>query len=372
MPVEGRALVQVNVESGKRGEIGQPGNSAKCSEAADCITCESEGRTRVSVLSSVRQGVSSGYPGLGLCPVQANDGAAGVDGQTFEDIEAYGKKGRRSVDREIADIETDGREAMAWGTGARAQEQDVPAAGGQKGPHSEAKQPEEKTTENRDDTRPGCADGDDVGAGANLRSRPATGATRVPLWRKCAGRGQSRARLDQHGRTAVVDADLRGYFDEIPHGPLMKSVARRMTDRQVLHLIKMWIEAPVEETDDRGRKHRTTRNRDEHRGIPQGSPISRREATTVTFSRISCTTGTTISPSRYSATAANVTRRTPVDRRDVPTSGRHAASGQNARHGDAGGGRRYGTDRSGICGAPEQGRAPADEHGTHQVSGQHR
>ena len=54
----------------------------------------------------------------------------------------------------------------------------------------------------------------------------------------------------------------------------MKSVARRITDRQVLHLIKMWIEAPVEETDDRGRKHRTTRNRDEHRGIPQGSPIS--------------------------------------------------------------------------------------------------
>ncbi len=81
-------------------------------------------------------------------------------------------------------------------------------------------------------------------------------------------------RLINTGHTAVVDADLRGYFDEIPHGSLMKSVARRVTDRQVLHLIKMWIEAPVEETDDRGRKHRTTRNRDEHRGIPQGSPIS--------------------------------------------------------------------------------------------------
>src|SRR6202022_3625074 len=75
-------------------------------------------------------------------------------------------------------------ESMAWGTGARAQEQDVPAAGGQKGPHSEAKQPEEKTTGDRNDTRSGCADGDDVGAGANLRSRLATGATRVPLWRK--------------------------------------------------------------------------------------------------------------------------------------------------------------------------------------------
>jgi retron-type reverse transcriptase len=78
-------------------------------------------------------------------------------------------------------------------------------------------------------------------------------------------------RLINYGHTAVVDADLRGYFDEIPHGPLMKSVARRITDRGILHLIKVWIEAPVEETDDRGRKHRTTRNRDQHRGIPQGS-----------------------------------------------------------------------------------------------------
>jgi group II intron reverse transcriptase/maturase len=81
-------------------------------------------------------------------------------------------------------------------------------------------------------------------------------------------------RLLNTGHTAVVDADLRGYFDEIPHGPLMKSVARRVSDRHMLHLIKMWIEAPVEETDERGNKRRTTRNRDEHRGIPQGSPIS--------------------------------------------------------------------------------------------------
>jgi len=45
-------------------------------------------------------------------------------------------------------------------------------------------------------------------------------------------------------------------------------------DRQVLHLIKMWLIAPVEETDDRGRKTRTTRNKDSARGIAQGSPIS--------------------------------------------------------------------------------------------------
>ena len=55
---------------------------------------------------------------------------------------------------------------------------------------------------------------------------------------------------------------------------LLKSVARRIVDRRVLHLIKMWLECPVEETDDRGRKTRTTEARDNRRGIPQGSPIS--------------------------------------------------------------------------------------------------
>jgi len=55
---------------------------------------------------------------------------------------------------------------------------------------------------------------------------------------------------------------------------LLKSVARRIVDRRVLHLIKMWLECAVEETDERGRKTRTTEARDNRRGIPQGSPIS--------------------------------------------------------------------------------------------------
>ena len=76
------------------------------------------------------------------------------------------------------------------------------------------------------------------------------------------------------GYTEVVDADLSGYFDSIPHAELMKSVARRVSDKQVLHLIKMWLVALVEETDERGRKYRTTRNKDMKRGTPQGSPIS--------------------------------------------------------------------------------------------------
>ena len=76
------------------------------------------------------------------------------------------------------------------------------------------------------------------------------------------------------GHTEVVDADLSGYFDSIPHSELMKSLARRISDRHLLHLLKQWLEMPVEETDERGRQHRTTRNKDEGKGSPQGAPIS--------------------------------------------------------------------------------------------------
>jgi group II intron reverse transcriptase/maturase len=76
------------------------------------------------------------------------------------------------------------------------------------------------------------------------------------------------------GHPEVVDADLADYFGSIPHAELLKSVARRIVDRRVLHLIKMWLECPVEETDDRGRKTRTTEAKDTRRGIPQGSPLT--------------------------------------------------------------------------------------------------
>ena len=94
-----------------------------------------------------------------------------------------------------------------------------------------------------------------------------------------AGRNAQQAVIEvteqlYRGHPDVVDADLADYFGSIPHADLMKSVARRVVDRRVLHLIKMWLECAVEETDDRGRKTRTTEARDNHRGIPQGSPIS--------------------------------------------------------------------------------------------------
>lgn len=75
------------------------------------------------------------------------------------------------------------------------------------------------------------------------------------------------------GYTDVVDADLSKYFDTIPHHELMQCVARRVVDRAMLALIKSWLKAPVEERDDQGRK-RMTGGKGNKLGTPQGGVIS--------------------------------------------------------------------------------------------------
>lgn len=73
------------------------------------------------------------------------------------------------------------------------------------------------------------------------------------------------------GHVHVVDADLSKYFDTIPHAELMRSVSRRVSDGSMLHLVKVWLKAPVEETSDNGRP---TRRRTGSRGTPQGGVLS--------------------------------------------------------------------------------------------------
>jgi RNA-directed DNA polymerase len=79
--------------------------------------------------------------------------------------------------------------------------------------------------------------------------------------------------LLHEGYTDIVDADLSKYFDTIPHPELMQCVARRIVDKHMLHLVKMWLKVPVEEADTKGRK-RLTGGRDNDRGTPQGGVIS--------------------------------------------------------------------------------------------------
>jgi group II intron reverse transcriptase/maturase len=186
---------------------------------------------------------------------QANGGAAGVDGQRFEDIETYGVE--RWLDelaqelksrtyqplpvRRVYIAKPDGKQRPLGVPAIRDRTAEM-AAVLVLDPIFEADlQPEQY---------------------AYRRDRSALDAvSRVH-------------KLIYAGHQEIVDADLSSYFDSIPHSELLQSVARRVVDGAMLHLIKMWLEAPVEETDERGNKHRSTRNRDEGRGTPQGAPIS--------------------------------------------------------------------------------------------------
>src|SRR6266480_68115 len=80
-------------------------------------------------------------------------------------------------------------------------------------------------------------------------------------------------RLVCRGYTDVVDADLSKYFDTIPHSDLLKSVARRIVDRHVLRLIKLWLKAPIEEWDGDGKRHMSG-GKSNARGTPQGGVAS--------------------------------------------------------------------------------------------------
>src|SRR6266700_3449783 len=75
------------------------------------------------------------------------------------------------------------------------------------------------------------------------------------------------------GYTDVVDADLSKYFDTIPHSELLQCVARRIVDKHMLHLLKMWLKVPVEEEDEKGKK-RLTGGKGNDRGTPQGGVVS--------------------------------------------------------------------------------------------------
>jgi RNA-directed DNA polymerase len=186
---------------------------------------------------------------------RANAGAAGVDGQTFADIEAYGeerwldelaealrkKAYRPQAVRRVYLPKPDGTQ-RPLGIVTVTDRVVQMAAVAVLGPIFEADlQPEQYAY------RPGRSALDAI--------------------------GQVHALL-KTGHTHVVDADLSGYFDSLPHAELMTSLARRISDRHLLALLKMWLVAPVEEIDRRGRRHRTTPNRDTGRGCPQGAPVS--------------------------------------------------------------------------------------------------
>jgi RNA-directed DNA polymerase len=186
---------------------------------------------------------------------RSNKGAPGVDGQDFADIEAYG------VQRWLAELAIALREESYRPEPIR--RVFIPKANGKLRPLGIS------TVRDRV-----CM------TAAMLVLEPIVEADLPPeQYAYRPGRNAQQAALEveerlHRGQTDVVDADLADYFGSIPHAELMQSLRRRIVDTRVLHLIKMWLECTVEETDDKGRKTRTTEAKDNRRGIPQGSPLS--------------------------------------------------------------------------------------------------
>src|SRR5256714_4111768 len=185
---------------------------------------------------------------------RSNKGAPGVDGQDFADIEAYG------VQRWLGELALALRQEISRPDPIRRVY--IPKANGTLRPLG--------ISSVRDWV---CM------TAATLVLQPIFEADLPPeQYAYRPGRNAQQAVIEVEetlfrGHSEVVDADLADYFGSIPHAELMRSLARRIVDRRVLHLIKMWLECPVEETDDRGRKTRTTAAKDQRRGIPPGSTI---------------------------------------------------------------------------------------------------
>ena len=186
---------------------------------------------------------------------KANGGSAGVDEQTFEDIEAYGAE--RWLDELAQELKSQTYQPQP------VRRVYIPKPAGKQRPLGIP------TIQDRV-----------VQTAALLVLEPIFEADLQPeQYAYRANRSALDAvrhvhKLMNTGHSKIVDADLSGYFDSIPHAELMGSVARRIVDGAMLHLIKMWLQAPVEETDERGTQRRSTRNRDQGRGTPQGAPIS--------------------------------------------------------------------------------------------------
>jgi RNA-directed DNA polymerase len=256
MPVEGRGLgsglTQDVVKERRLGNLATPASVQKLQTALHAKAKTEAGYRFYSLYDKIyREDILA----HAYAQCRSNKGAPGVDGQDFSDVEAYG------VERWLGELAKALKEETYRPDPIR--RVFIPKPNGKLRP---------------------------LGI-STVRDRVCMTAAMLVLdpifeadlpneqYAYRAGRNAQQAVIDAEetlyrGHPEVVDADLADYFGSIPHADLMRSLARRIVDSRVLHLIKMWLECAVEETDDQGRKKRTTEAKDSGRGIPQGSPIS--------------------------------------------------------------------------------------------------
>src|SRR5580658_3749676 len=256
MPVEGRGLgsglTQDVVKERRLGDLATPASVQKLQTALHAKAKTEAGYRFYALYDKIyREDILA----HAYAQCRSNKGAPGVDGQNFADVEAYG------VERWLGELALALREETYRPDPIRRVY--IPKPNGKLRP---------------------------LGI-STLRDRVCMTAAMLVLdpifeadlppeqYAYRQGRNAQQAVIDAEetlyqGHLDVVDADLADYFGSIPHADLMRSLSRRIVDSRVLHLIKMWLECAVEETDDQGRKTRTTQAKDSGRGIPQGAPIS--------------------------------------------------------------------------------------------------
>jgi RNA-directed DNA polymerase len=186
---------------------------------------------------------------------RSKNGAPGVDGKTFGDIEAYGVDKwlvelKEELRRELYKPQPVRRVMIPKASGVGERPLGIPTIR-DRVVQTAAKLVLEPIFE---------VDFDDAAYGYRPKRSAVEAVTKVHT-------------AVQTGHTEVVDADVSKYFDTIPHAELMKCLARRISDGKMLHLVKMWLKVPVEERDERGGR-RLTGGKKTNRGTPQGGVIS--------------------------------------------------------------------------------------------------